>query len=645
LVGEEFAGYRLRSVLGRGGMSVVFEAEHPRLGSVIALKVLAPELAADDVFRTRFLQESRIAASLNHPNVIPIYDTGPSGELLYIAMRHVGGSDLRSVLKTRERISPAQALLLVGQAGRALDAAHRAGLVHRDVKPANMLIERGADDEPDHVYLSDFGITKHALSRSGLTETGQFVGTIDYIAPEQIQGKAVDGRADIYSLGCVMYECLTGQVPFVKDLDAAVIWAHVEELPTPPSSVRAELPSAIDDVIAKALAKDPDDRYQTSRELIAAARAALEQAPQGAGAPASDVAAPTVLRGVAGHPAAADPDVAAQPTPAPPPDATQPSPGAATGLSQPAPDSAPNPDPALAPDPPTGGAAAPADDTAPAPASASSRHGHGRDARPANRRRAPIAIGIGIAAVVVAAALAFALGGGSSSSKSTTGEAAETGETGSAALAAVPDNRVNGAGRAVLHLNGNVATATIEAHGLLNEAPHAMHIHAGGLGTCPPASAARLHDGHLAISTTDGIRFYGPPEAALTTSGDASVRSFLVFSRFPKTGTIDYKRQIPLSPQLVDRIRANNAVVVIHGIDYDNNGIYDNVLNHSELDSTAPGEATAPALCGQLVAAPRSAAETAGSDGRRPGRGRYYVAALTVETAALTWLCEAPAPA
>ena len=293
MVGEDFAGYRLRSVLGRGGMGVVFEAENPRLGSVVALKVLPPELAADDLFRARFLQESRIAASLNHPNVIPIYDAGPCDGLLYIAMRYVAGRDLRAVLKAHEHISPAQALMLIGQAGRALDAAHRRGLVHRDVKPANILIERGADDEPDHVYLADFGITKHALSRSGLTATGQFVGTIDYIAPEQIQGKSVDGRADIYSLGCVLYECLTGRVPFLKDLDAAVIWAHVEELPTAPSAVRAELPRGIDDVIARALAKDPNDRYPTAHEFIGAARAALEAVPQGSGSTSSEEGAAT----------------------------------------------------------------------------------------------------------------------------------------------------------------------------------------------------------------------------------------------------------------------------------------------------------------------------------------------------------------
>src|SRR6516162_7227256 len=191
MVGDEFAGYRLRAVVGRGGMSVVYQAENPRLGSVVALKVLAPEIATDDVFRARFLEESRIAASLNHPNVIPIYDMGPCDDLLYIAMRYVAGTDLRALLKKQAPVplSPTHAVYLAGQAARALDAGHRKGLVHRDVKPGNLLIERGADEaDPDHVYLADFGITKHAMSRSGLTSTGQFLGTIDYVAPEQIRG-------------------------------------------------------------------------------------------------------------------------------------------------------------------------------------------------------------------------------------------------------------------------------------------------------------------------------------------------------------------------------------------------------------------------------------------------------------------------
>src|SRR6516225_7333160 len=276
LVGEEFAGYRLRSVLGRGGMSVVYQAENPRLGSIVALKVLAPELATDDVFRARFLEESRIAASLNHPNVIPIYDTGSSAGLLYIAMRYVSGTDLRQMLKKRGRLIPSTALFLTGQAARALDAAHRHGLVHRDVKPGNLLIERGSDDgDPDHVYLADFGITKHAMSRSGMTATGQFLGTVDYVAPEQIQGMSVVGLADQYSLGCVLYECLTGRVPFEKDLDAAIIFAHVTESAAATTVLRPDLPPQVDEVFGRVLSKRPDERYGSCREFIEAARMAL----------------------------------------------------------------------------------------------------------------------------------------------------------------------------------------------------------------------------------------------------------------------------------------------------------------------------------------------------------------------------------
>jgi serine/threonine-protein kinase len=276
LVGDEFAGYRMRAVLGRGGMSVVYQAENLRLSNVIALKVLAPELAADNVFRARFLEESRIAASLNHPNVIPIYDMGSSDGLLYIAMRYVSGTDLRQMIKKRGRLQPETALFLLGQAARALDTAHHRGLVHRDVKPGNLLIERSSDEgDPDHLYLADFGITKHAMSRTGLTSTGQFLGTVDYVAPEQIRGTTVLGLADQYSLGCVLYECLTGRVPFEKDLDAAIIWAQVEETPAMPTVLRPDLPPEIDDVFGRVLAKRPDERYGSCREFIDAACWAL----------------------------------------------------------------------------------------------------------------------------------------------------------------------------------------------------------------------------------------------------------------------------------------------------------------------------------------------------------------------------------
>ena len=306
LVGDEFAGYRLRAVLGRGGMSTVFQAENPRLGNVIALKVMAPELASDDIFRTRFLEESRIAASMNHPNVIPIHDMGASDGLLYIVMRYVTGSNLQQMIKKRGRLQPETAVFLLSQAARALDAAHAKGLVHRDVKPANLLVEQSNDDtDPDHLYLADFGITKRGVARTGLTSTGEFMGTVDYVAPEQIKGMSVVGMADQYSLGCVLYECLTGRLPFEKYMDMAVLWAHVQEEPTQPTLLRPDLPPAVDDLFARVLAKQPGDRYRDCREFVDAARAALgvrATAPS-AGHPATVAsAAPPPAATPTGHP-------------------------------------------------------------------------------------------------------------------------------------------------------------------------------------------------------------------------------------------------------------------------------------------------------------------------------------------------------
>jgi serine/threonine protein kinase len=276
LVGTDFAGYRLRAVLGRGGMSIVYQAENPRLRNLIALKVLDPELANDQVFRTRFREESQIAASLDHPHVIPIHDFGSSDALLYIAMRYVSGTDLRHLIANRGRLAPYAAVHLLEQAARALDAAHRRGLVHRDVKPGNLLIAHGSDDgDPDHVYLADFGITKYVGRPSGLTVAGTVLGTGHYISPEQIQHHTVLGAADQYSLGCVLYECLTGRAPFEKGLSEAILWAHVHEFAAPPSLLRPDLPTGIDEVFGRVLAKDPGDRYASCREFMAAARDAL----------------------------------------------------------------------------------------------------------------------------------------------------------------------------------------------------------------------------------------------------------------------------------------------------------------------------------------------------------------------------------
>jgi serine/threonine protein kinase len=289
LVGTDFAGYRLRAVLGRGGMSIVYQAENPRLRSLIALKVLAPELATDQVFRTRFREESQIAASLNHPHVIPIHDFGSSDGLLYIAMRYVSGTDLRHLIDGQGWLAPDAAVHLLGQAARALDAAHRRGLVHRDVKPGNLLISQGGDDgDPDHVYLADFGITKRMGTRTGLTVAGMVLGTVHYASPEQILDLPVNGAADQYALGCVLYECLTGRAPFERNSNDMVVWAHVHEFAAPPSLLRPDLPPAIDEVFARVLAKNPDDRCSDCREFIGSVRDALaitDMRPQGRRSP------------------------------------------------------------------------------------------------------------------------------------------------------------------------------------------------------------------------------------------------------------------------------------------------------------------------------------------------------------------------
>ena len=282
--GTEIAAYRIEGLIGRGGMGVVYLAEHLRLGRKAALKVLLPE-HADERLRDRFVRESRLAASLDHPNIVSIYDAGDADGVLYIAMRFVEGSDLGGLIRSEGALDPRRAIDIIGQVGEALDAAHAAGLVHRDVKPANILVvPRPSADERDRVYLTDFGLTKHAASTSALTRTGQFVGTIDYVAPEQIEGRQVDGGADIYSLGCVLYHCLTGRVPFARESEAAVMYAHLSDAPPPIGASRPDLPEALDGVIAKALAKDPQARFPMCASLVAAARAALAMetlAPEG----------------------------------------------------------------------------------------------------------------------------------------------------------------------------------------------------------------------------------------------------------------------------------------------------------------------------------------------------------------------------
>ncbi|GAA2240712.1 MULTISPECIES: serine/threonine-protein kinase [Kitasatospora] len=278
LTGHRLAGYRLGRRIGRGGMAVVYQAEDLRLGRPVAIKLLAPELARNDVFRQRFARESRAAAAIDHPHIVPVYEAGEANGVLYIAMRYVAGRDLRALLDRQGRLSVPQTARITAQIASALDAAHAHDLVHRDVKPGNILIAEGPDAErPEHAYLTDFGLTKKSLSLSGLTSVGQFVGTLDYVAPEQISGRPVDGRCDLYSLGCVVFEALTGAPPFRRDDDLALLWAHLHDPAPLLTSRRPDLPRALDPVLARALAKTPEERYDSCLGFVAALRAAAER--------------------------------------------------------------------------------------------------------------------------------------------------------------------------------------------------------------------------------------------------------------------------------------------------------------------------------------------------------------------------------
>ena len=278
--GSTFGTYRIESQLGRGGMSVVYLAEDPRLARRVAIKVLSDELAGDGSFRNRFVRESQLAAGLDHPNIVPVYEAGEIDGKLFIAMRYVRGTDLRTLIAQEGSVAPDRTVRLLRPIASALDAAHRAGLVHRDVKPANILV--ALDQEEEHPYLSDFGLTKHTSSKSGLTQTGTFMGTVDYVAPEQIQGGEVDGRTDEYSLACVLYQCLTGQVPFDKGTDVATLFGHLQDPPPHVSARRPDVSPALDEVVARGMAKDPADRHATCALMVdAAARAIGMPVPSG----------------------------------------------------------------------------------------------------------------------------------------------------------------------------------------------------------------------------------------------------------------------------------------------------------------------------------------------------------------------------
>ncbi len=272
--GTLFAGYRIEGLLERGGMGVVYRATDEELNRTVALKIIAPEHTQDADAVRRFKAEARLAASLEHPNIVPIHQAGQYRGVLYLAMRFVPGTNLRQLIDQGE-LALDRVQRIIAAVASALDAAHEGGLVHRDVKPANILITGKGDHE--QVYLADFGLTKRLGSVGSLTRTGAWVGTPDYVAPEQIKAAPVDGRADVYSLGCVLYEMLAGEVAYPKDNDMAKLWAHVQDPCPAPRLKRPELVEAFDDVVARATAKDPDDRYGRASELAAAVNAAVSE--------------------------------------------------------------------------------------------------------------------------------------------------------------------------------------------------------------------------------------------------------------------------------------------------------------------------------------------------------------------------------
>jgi predicted Ser/Thr protein kinase len=281
VIGAVVGQYRIEQIIGRGGMGVVYLAEHTHLERKVALKLLGPQLSENEAFRQRFLRESQVAAKLDHPNVVTVFDAGQVEGELYIAMRYVEGTDLRKVLNQKGALSPEETVDILGQVAAALDSAHALGLVHRDVRPGNILIS--SETAKPKAYISDFGLTKGMESVGDTTQEGTFLGSVDYAAPEQWKNEKLDGRTDVYALGCVLFECITGTVPFDREGQVAVMYAHMFDMPPKASSINPRLPAAFDDVVTRALAKSQEDRFATCTELIAEAARALTEADEPTG--------------------------------------------------------------------------------------------------------------------------------------------------------------------------------------------------------------------------------------------------------------------------------------------------------------------------------------------------------------------------
>ncbi len=414
--GATFAGHRIEGLAGRGGMGVVYKATHIALDHVVALKVISPGLAQDERFRRRFGEESRIAVSIRHPNVVAIHHAGEENGLLFVTMDLIDGSDLRGLLHVHGQMDPQHAARVIDQVASALDAAHARGLVHRDIKPGNILVEGEGTDE--RVYLTDFGLARMVEASTGVTATGAFVGTLDYVAPEQIRGERVDARADVYALACVLFEMLTANPPFAaRDDKVAKMYAHLQEEPPRVRLTRPELPRELDAVVGRALEKDPEDRYPSAGDFARAVDAALQGQPTieaersvaiGAAAPGPPEATTTAERERVA--AIAEDEAGAEPV-------TDAIPSAATEGMPPEP-------------------AAPA-------------------ARPKRGRGPWIALGAGAVAVAVVAAIA--LGGGGGDEKGAAGSStAAPGSGDGGSTSTTPDAKVEGDPVAVGKLPVNV---------------------------------------------------------------------------------------------------------------------------------------------------------------------------------------------
>jgi Protein kinase domain len=614
--GSMFAGYRIEGMLDRGGMGIVYKALDPDLDRAVALKIIAPEHTRDPTAVARFKSEARLAASLEHPNIVPVHRGGEHDGVLYLAMRYVSGTNLREIINAGPMPLPRVADIIT-KVGDALDAAHERGLVHRDVKPANILITN--ESGVDRVYLTDFGLTKHLGSIGDLTHTGSWVGTPDYVAPEQIQGLSVDRRADVYSLGCVVYEMLTGQVAYPKDSHMAKLWAHVTDPPPLPRERRPDLVPEWDAVVARATAKDLEERYATAGDLAAGVREALaaqeakqrrssQQQTRLADAGADSTGADTAAERLTRH-GGAVPTIG--------PRGASTSGAVAASSSDETRAAGSQPAAAVGTTPPGGGSGG-----------GNPERGDGR--RPG--RRGLLAAALAALAVLVAVAVVIIAGSGGKSSGGGSKPAQETANT---SFERVPFNNTNRSSGGDVKVvfddpnNPNVGTVTLTSTALLNDAPHLMHIHSGKAGTCPPGKVASLHNGHQVITAHDGAPYYGPPQTSLTQPGfSTGTSSVAVFARYTHQGNIDYHRRINFGGATASAIRQHNAVVVVHGIDYNKNGKYDaktiGFTGKSFDAKGAPLEETAPALCGPLKPVPISK----GSTQARNGSGTVYMAAL-----------------